>query len=205
MKLQVIATLTATLTTTIASACISLPASARAIQYMCVVRNGTPTTIARTPQGSVAVISWKSNYFGNSGFSPKQRCNLVSQRFQKHANKGTLRYITVGKMNKQNVMCVAQKQSGGCRKDGLLLTFEPTDDPATVIKELFGVSSRAGGDSVHRGEGSEPYININNVLQNAPNITPDSPEENLPVNPVQTQPQQQPTSTAPASTNQDLF
>jgi hypothetical protein len=164
MKFSAIAPIAAIATATIASFSGNLPAIARPVQFSCVSINNTPTTIARTSQGNVTVISWRSSHFSNSGFTPEKRCQIVSERFQTHSNKGTLRFITVGKINGQNVMCVAQRQGAGCRRDGLLLTFEPQDDPYTVIKDLFGVSRGAGGSSVSRGE-SKPYINIGNVLQ----------------------------------------
>lgn len=195
MKPQLIPLIVATLTT-VATLPISLAAHARpAVQYSCSVRNGIPTTIARTPQGTVSVITWKSNHFSTSGFSPQKRCQVVSARFQKHSNQGSLRYITVGAMNNQNVLCVAQNRGGACRQDGLLLTLEPHDNPQSVLKDLFNVASRASNSPTGRGTGSQVYINMDNYLLSAPNLAPESTE----VAPVKTQPQQNSVTPAPVS------
>lgn len=205
MKPQLFASITTLLTTTLAFFS-DMPTHARPVQYSCSMIQGVPTTIARTRQGTVAVITWKSQYFG-ANYTPERRCQIVSERFQKHANQGTLKYVTVGKMNGENVMCVAKGQGGGCRTDGLLITFESRDNPYTVIKELFGVSGRAGGGPASRGgQPSQPYISIGNVLQSAPPASPDS-SKNLPVasDPVPTQSQQEPTSAAPNIEKQNMF
>lgn len=191
MKPQLIAPIVTTLT--IATLCVSLPAHARPVQYSCSVRSGVPTTIARTPQGTVSVITWKSEHFNNSGFSPQKRCQAVSARFQKHSNQGSLRYITAGKMQNQNVLCVAQNRGGACRSDGLLLTLEPQDNPQSVLRDLFNVASRASNSPTSRGSAAKVYINMDNYLQSVPNIAP-ATEAAL----SETVPQQK--SASPAST-----
>ncbi len=159
-------------TLTIATLFASLPAHARPVQYSCSVRSGIPTTIARTPQGVVSVITWKSAHFNSSGFSPQKRCQAVSARFQKHSSQGSLRYITAGKMQNQNVLCVAQNRGGACRSDGLLLTLEPQDNPQSVLRDLFNVASRASNSPTSRGSASKVYINMDNYLQSAPKVAP---------------------------------
>lgn len=199
MKSQLIAPIVATLTTASLLSTI-LPAHARPVQYTCSMKNGVPTTIARTPQGTVAVISWKSTHFNGSGFSPQKRCQVVSARFQKHSNQGSLRYITVGEMQNQNVLCVAQTRGGACRRDGLLLTLEPQDNPRNVLKELFSVASRASNGPTGRGSASEVYINMDNYLQRAPNAAPESTE----MAPVETETQQNEPTPADSSKVSDV-
>lgn len=190
----------AMLTTALATLSMSLPAYARPVQYRCSVKKGIPTTIARTPQGIVEVITWKSKHFSSSGFSPTKRCKLVSARFQKHSNQGSLRYITVGKLNNQKVMCVAQTRGGACRRDGLLLTFEPQDNPQRVLRDLFNVASRSSNGPTGR-DAQQIYININNYLQSAPNVAPDSTENEI-MAPREIEPQQKPVSPTPAGNSQ---
>jgi hypothetical protein len=54
-------------------------------------RDGVPTTYARTATGKkIPVISWQKNW--NSKFSAKERCEVVSARFQNASVDGVLNY-----------------------------------------------------------------------------------------------------------------
>lgn len=125
-----------------------------------------PTTLASTRRGNVAMIFWKSTFFGQKGqgFSPIDRCQEVSKRFQAFYKDGVLSYLTTGKMNNQNVICVSDEYGGPCQ--GLLLTLEPKDNPEQVLQELLNVRARARGPLV-RGSGSS-YIDVQDFLDNAP-------------------------------------
>ncbi|HEY9828901.1 MAG TPA: COP23 domain-containing protein, partial [Stenomitos sp.] len=76
-------------------------------KFVCGTSQGYPATIALTPRGSVPVVRWSSGYFGSAGFTPQHRCNLVSAKFQKYYENGTLNYLTTGWVNRQPVVCVA--------------------------------------------------------------------------------------------------
>jgi hypothetical protein len=125
-----------------------------------------PTTLASTRRGNVAMIFWKSTFFAQNGqgFSPIDRCQEVSRRFQAFYKDGVLSYLTTGKMNNQNVICVSDEYGGPCQ--GLLLTLEPKDNPEQVLQELLNVRARARGPLV-RGSGSS-YIDVQDFLDNAP-------------------------------------
>jgi Circadian oscillating protein COP23 len=128
--------------------------------------NAVPTTLASTRRGNVAMIFWKSTFFGQKGqgFSPSDRCQEVSRRFQAFYQDGVLSYLTTGKMNNQNVICVSDEYGGPCQ--GLLLTLEPKDNPEQVLQELLNVRARARGPLV-RGSGPS-YIDVQDFLDNAP-------------------------------------
>jgi hypothetical protein len=128
--------------------------------------NAVPTTLASTRRGNVAMIFWKSTFFGQKGqgFSPTDRCKEVSKRFQAFYKDGVLSYLTTGRMNNQNVICVSDEYGGPCQ--GLLLTLEPKDNPEQVLHELLNVRARARGPLV-RGSGAS-YIDVQDFLDNAP-------------------------------------
>lgn len=141
-----------------------------------------PTTIARTQRGNVLMIHWKSNFFTNSqsDFTPESRCIEVSRRFQYFYGKGNLTYLTTGKINDQNVICVAEEYGGSCK--GLLLTLEPKDNPQQVLRDLMDVRINARGP-ITRGAAST-YIDLEEFLDAAP-----VQDDALPVSPtVQTSP-----------------
>jgi Circadian oscillating protein COP23 len=127
----------------------------------------TPMTLAKTQRGNVAMIRWKSNFFKNgvNDFTPMSRCNEVSRRFQDFYNQGILSYLTTGKMNAQNVICVAEEYGGPC--SGLLLTLEPKDNPQQVLQELMNVRTRASGGPLTRGAASA-YFDVEDFLATAP-------------------------------------
>lgn len=125
-----------------------------------------PTTIARTQRGNVLMIHWKSNFFTNglSGYTPESRCIEVSRRFQTFYSTGNLSYLTTGKINDQNVICVAEEYGGSCK--GLLLTLEPKDNPQQVLRDLMDVRINARGP-ITRGA-SSTYIDLEEFLDAAP-------------------------------------
>jgi Circadian oscillating protein COP23 len=141
----------------------------------------TPMTLAKTQRGNVEMIRWKSTFFKNgvNDFTPMSRCTEVSRRFQDFYNQGILSYLTTGKMNAQNVICVAEEYGGPC--SGLLLTLEPKDDPQQVLQELMNVRTRASGGPITRGSGST-YFDVEDFLETAP-IQTTSQEKILPASP----------------------
>lgn len=171
--------------------------------YRCITKNGQPTTVVDTKRGRIELIVWKSNFFGNSGWTPEKRCQEVTKRFQKFSDNGTLRLITHGKINNLPVICVGQQKPGQaiCLKNGVLITLEKDDNAKKVMNELFDISAKVrGGIGTVRGE--DDSFNLEDFLQEAPTneITPSE----KPVNPstpqaqaqAQPQPQSQPQAQA---------
>lgn len=175
MKTKVLASTAIAIATTFALPAISQSQTQGKVEYFCQVSNGIPITFARIPSGTVEMIGWQSRTFNNSGYSPERRCQEVTARFQKHSDAGNLRFITTGKMNNQNVMCVAQKKGGNCIPDGLLLTFESNEDPQKIVAELFNVSTRKRKIRLTRGK--PIYINVEEYLQNTSSVRPSQPNE----------------------------
>jgi hypothetical protein len=175
-------------------------------KYSCIERNGTPSSIVETQRGTIELIVWKSNFFKNSGWNPKSRCQEVSYRFQKFSDAGELKYITTGEINGYNVICVAdpkKPQPNVCKNDGLLITLEPGDDPQQVRNEIFDISARVKGGGYTRGcpnnEASIwnfrklindpdclPTINLNTNTLNSPNNNPQTQPNNNPIEQPQT-------------------
>lgn len=125
-----------------------------------------PATIAHTKRGNVPMILWRSTFFaaGSNSFTPQGRCQEVSRRFESFYREGTLAYLTTGKLNDQNVICVAEEFGGPCK--GLLLTLEPKDNPQQFLQELLAVRTRAKGPIVRGTENT--YIDVEEFLNTAP-------------------------------------
>jgi len=139
------------------------------IQYFCLNERGEkPVTVVDTKRGRIELIIWESEFFSGTGYTPQQRCNQVTARFQKHFDAKTLRYISTGTMNQQPVICVAQNDAGDCRSDGLLITLQPKDDPNQVLRELFNLRERANSGGIYRtftGEESKKVIVWDDFLE----------------------------------------
>lgn len=126
------------------------------------------STTVNTERGSIPLIRWADRSFPPP-FTPEQRCQIVSDRFKKFDDNGTLKYIKADTINNLPALCVAAYQGGSCLPDGLLVTFKPgTDANQTLLKILdrrvwaasgpIQLSSK-GGALVSQADGST-YINM---------------------------------------------
>lgn len=134
---------------------------------------GIPTTYARTKRGNVPVIRWVSSNFATSGYTPQQRCQEVTRRFQVYKNNGTLNYITTGIMNRQSVVCVSNIKGGGC--EGLLFTLKPGANASRVLQQLFNIGDGTATSPLYESSRSSSNsqtetnsIDVNQFLNNTP-------------------------------------
>lgn len=168
MKLQsAIALLTASALALSVSACNSSSSTSQKVTFSCGIKKGIPTTVAQTSQSEIPLIRWVSDFGSEVGYTPEKRCEEVSQRFQQYYNQGILNFVTTGRENNQNIICVSSKDGGACQ--GLLFTLKPSDNPSLVIGQMFEVSSKASGAIDQSSSSDSPpppiYIDINKLLK----------------------------------------
>ena len=148
-------------------------ANAKANYFSCEIISNVPTTVANMASGKkVSVIRWVSNTFSNSGWSPSARCNKVSQRFTELNQKGTLRYLTTGRVNGQNVICAAIRKGDRC--NDLLFTLKPGQNPTATLHRLFNVQRKANAGPLNE-TGDRGYVNVNTLLGYEINDRPSLP------------------------------
>ena len=96
----------------------------------------TVETKYQRPDGQVQVwIRWQSTAFQRSGYSPLRRCQEVSSRLENYRRNRQLNFITVGRMNGQNVICTAT-ESGSCTN--LIYTLRPDErDPMGALQAFL--------------------------------------------------------------------
>jgi hypothetical protein len=126
-----------------------------------------PTTFAWTTRGKIAVLRWVSSM--GSNFTPQNRCEKVSPRFQEAYNSGTLGLLTNGERNGQPVICTAREYGGSC--DTLLMTLRPGDNSFLILNELKDIfSGRQVGPVIHNSGTRKAYVDIDfqEFLRNAP-------------------------------------
>lgn len=138
----------------------SAGATPKKLSFYCGTSQGAPATLAKSGSRVVPIIRWSSDAFSNSGFSPERRCQEVSKRFQTYYDDGSLSFITTGRMNGQNVVCVARSNGGPCA--GLLFTLKPGSNPTQAINQLFNIRTRASGPLNETT--ARPYVDFNEFL-----------------------------------------
>jgi Circadian oscillating protein COP23 len=100
--------------------------------------------------------------------TPQQRCEEVSGRLETYRRNGQLKFITVGRMNNQNVICTASQINGRC--EGLIYTLKPSQDAIRTLNNFLAWrEGQAGAPSLSESR-QVPYIDVSSRLDdgNAP-------------------------------------
>lgn len=149
------------------------------------------STTVKTERGSIPLIRWTDNSFPPP-FSPQQRCEIVSERFRKFDNNGTLKYIKADTINNLPALCVAAYKGGSCLPNGLLITLKPgADANQTLLKILdrrvwasagtIQLSSKDNEKSVVSQVEGETYVSMEAFF----NVNSSSQLESNPQQPTQ--------------------
>jgi Circadian oscillating protein COP23 len=108
-----------------------------------------PTTLMSSPnrETPLAVIRWKSEYFGKK-FTPQQRCEIVSPKFQAAYTSGRLVYLVTGEhqKNQEQIVCAVESENERCEDDSnMVFTLKPYADGKTVLQALLENIEGFGG------------------------------------------------------------
>ena len=174
-------------------------------KFVCGSDQGRPATLAILPDGGQApVIRYSSGAFEQAGFSDQKRCEEISARFQYFNDLRENDFMTTGKINGQNVICVTRSEGGDCSRDlkaeGLLITVRPNIDPRVTLQELIDVRVQAGS-ALEENEG-RLYVNTQCLIssggsqQSYESCAKGAPKVSVPANSVK-----KVVPSAPASTN----
>ena len=132
------------------------------------------STVVQTERGAVPLIRWTDRSFPPP-YTPQQRCQIVSERFKKFDNNGTLKYIKADRMNNLPVLCIAAYKGGSCLPNGLLVTFKPGTNANKKLVEILDrrvwalggaveLNSQGSRDLVSQVNG-EIYLNMEMLLE----------------------------------------
>jgi Circadian oscillating protein COP23 len=145
------------------SGCSNLTsAQAKEASFVCSQVDGVYTTVAKIKDSDIPIIKWVSNDFDTAGWVPEKRCAEVSGRFQTYYQAGSLKYITTGQINNENVICTANREGGDCTE--LLFTVKPGVNPQVTLQKLIAI--RHGSNEALTETGKRPYLNIDKLLGN---------------------------------------
>jgi Circadian oscillating protein COP23 len=125
-----------------------------------------PTTYAWTPRGKIAIVRWETTAF--KGYTPEERCQKVSPKFDEAYRNGSLKLLTNGMQGKQPVICTTRQYGGSCVTT--LMTLRFTDNPLQVLEGLVATLNGRGVGPIRHSSG-EPQrfyeVNVANFLETA--------------------------------------
>jgi hypothetical protein len=109
------------------------------------------TSVRREP---VAVVRWKSSF---AGYKPQDRCNVVSQKFQKAWASGTFKFLTAGTSQKtgQGIICGVANQGDRCDESKMLFTLRNARDAGDVIASIQQTQRGLTGKVLEQSSGGE--------------------------------------------------
>jgi Circadian oscillating protein COP23 len=133
--------------------------AAVAANFACDRYEGRLATVIKTKKGSIPIVVWDSTAFSNSGYSPENRCQLVTQRFKNFHSSGQLKYLTAGQLKNQPVICATFQLSQKCTARNLLFTLKPGSSPYNILQKLNDIRNRAARTQVVEESASQPPVN----------------------------------------------
>lgn len=170
-SLGVLSVLTATVVATGSALVNPQPGLAQTTKYFCDTSGRTPTTVARTNRGVVTIVRWNAT-LGGGAYDPATRCQQVSARFQNLHENRMLRFITTGRQNGQNIICVAAERNGACLPNGLLFTVRPGNNPRTVLQQMVNISRLASSGPIYESSQPRLYVDMEEILAGNGDETP---------------------------------
>jgi Circadian oscillating protein COP23 len=124
------------------------PAEAKkSVVFTCADVAGRLATAIKTKKGDVPLVYWDSAAFNSAGFSPQVRCQKVTQRFTNLYGNGQLKYLAVGTVRSQPVICGLKFSKASCNSGNMLFTIKPGSDPRNVLRQLNAVRNRAANSA----------------------------------------------------------
>ena len=99
------------------------------------------------------------SFVGNvpSSWDKRERCIIVSRRFQRFSDNGMLRHIGAGEVNSQPVLCAIPSKFKECNTSNVLVTLPPNSNPVDTVRNLMDLRAlRTGGTGGVVSGGSSP-------------------------------------------------
>ncbi len=115
------------------------------------------STTLQSHWGELPMIRWTDNSFPPP-YTPLERCQEVTNRFNTFHNNGTLKYMTTGEINNSPVICVAGYKEGDCLPGGLLITLKYGRDPNIALKRILDRRVWATSESVQLSDKNNGLI-----------------------------------------------
>jgi hypothetical protein len=180
ISLSIILFITAIATTLILSMIpsVSQANSSERVSFSCqnifdrASQENLPTTVAWIPEQKKhrQIIIWKSNYF--RGWDTRRRCKIVSPKFQRFYEQGTLNYLTNGRVEGNPVICAVATEGDKCNQDNQLFQLKDKRSSETVIVDLFRILIGDARGPIYQSSGRKIYVSMQKLLSKAPIVEP---------------------------------
>ena len=131
-----------------------------------------PVTVAWIPErkGHVYVIGWKSEYFNKGGWTPQERCQKVTKKFQEAYEQEHLNYLSSGKNLGYPIICGLANQGESCNGNNQLFTVKSGSNPEQVLQRLSDSLEGNASEPILQSSGEQIYIDVQKLLKKAPLI-----------------------------------
>jgi Circadian oscillating protein COP23 len=131
-------------------------------------KTNVPTTLVKVSgrQEPIALVRWKSEHFVK--WTPQQRCETVSPKFQTAYTTGQMNYLAVGKSRKngQGMICALATAEENCENDSnMLFTLKPYSDSKLVLSQLMGIVTGESNDPIYQSGGGNAVVDLRTLLK----------------------------------------
>ena len=131
---------------------------------------GVPTTAAQVgPNEYKPVIRWVSRYFSGSGYTPMQRCQEVTGRFNSlNARPGGIDIITTGYLNGLPVIYSPSDGRERANSSNLLFTLKRGENATQKIEQLFDIREGASSSPLFESSSDSATVHFKKFLESVP-------------------------------------
>jgi len=119
----------------IATTTSNQPSYAGNNKFFCTQEDGIPVTKVRSSRGNETFIRWVVTDFKK--FPASQRCKIVSARFQRYYDNGSLFITSRDNFNGYPVLCIANRKGIPCTSENILVTLKPGSDTGVTLKQII--------------------------------------------------------------------
>ncbi|MBH8573744.1 COP23 domain-containing protein [Nostocaceae cyanobacterium CENA369] len=123
------------------------PSYALRNKFFCDQEDGIPVTKVRTSRGNETFIRWVVQDFKN--FPPANRCQIVSAKFQRYYDNGSLLITSRDNFNNYPVLCIVNRKGAPCTSQNVLVTLKPGTDTGRVLQQILDFRRGVGSSVVN--------------------------------------------------------
>ncbi|MHC5937078.1 COP23 domain-containing protein [Nostoc sp.] len=129
-----------------------------------------PATVAWIPerQGNIRFIGWKSEYFNKDGWTPEERCEEVTAKFQQSYDQGRLNYLSSGIVENYPIICGLANQGETCNSSNQLFTLQKDSNPESILLRLTDISEGKSSVEILQSSGGQMYIAVQKFFKKTP-------------------------------------
>lgn len=148
------------------SVALNQPSRASDTTFFCAKNKGVYKTYVRYQDGlKTPIISWVTSL--SPKLTPYERCKVVSERFQRSSDNGTLKTITNGMVNGYPVICATANSFDTCTADNVLFTLSRGQDSKDVLEKLMYRNALASATIINESsDKSRVYLDFDTYIHN---------------------------------------